>query len=92
MTEDGSSPSHGKRGTDMGGYWTYHRTYRAGCCGGPGCCVVALLAIPVWPAICGFAAVKERIEPKKEARTVSEAVETETPEDVETNADDGAGR
>ena len=76
----------------MGGYWTYHRTYRAGCCGGPGCCVVALLAIPVWPAICGFAAVKERIEPKKEARTVSEAVETETPEDVETNADDGAGR
>lgn len=70
------------------GYWTYHHTYKAGCCGGPSCCVVALLAIPVWPLLCGFAVIKESVTPKTKTEFVSEVDEVQTAsEAVEVDAD-----
>ena len=42
------------------GYWTYHNTYKAGCCGGPGC-IILLLTVPLWPIIGGVMTVKDKV-------------------------------
>ncbi len=40
------------------GRWTYHRTYKTGCCGGPGC-IIMLLTVPFWPIINGLMVIKD---------------------------------
>ena len=57
------------------GYWTYHRTYGTGCCGGPGCCVIAMLAIPLIPVLNGYSLIKDRLPNKEEVRVVEEVKE-----------------
>ena len=55
----------------MGGYWTYHKTYRDSCCCTP-CCLMMALTIPIWPLICGAAIVKEKIPTRVTATAVQE--------------------
>ena len=71
------------------GYWVHRRVYKEGCCGGPSCCVIALLAIPVWPLLCGFAVIKENVISKKEPAVISEVNQDHTSsETVVLDADD----
>ena len=49
-----------KKEAANGGHWTYHNTYKAGCCGGPGC-IILLLTVPLWPIIGGVITVKDNI-------------------------------
>lgn len=53
------------------GRWTYHRTYKTGCCGGPGC-IMMLLSVPILPLLCGFAVIKDKVPTKEQTVEVSE--------------------
>ena len=56
------------------GYWTYHRTYDAGCCcGGPGC-VLMLLTVPVWPLIGCFMTIVDKT-PKAAPATIEKSTD-----------------
>ena len=41
------------------GKWTYHKTYNAGCCGGPGC-LLMVLTLPLLPIIGGCAMIHDK--------------------------------
>ena len=64
------------------GYWTYHSTYEAGCCGPccGSCCLIMLLTVPFWPIIGGVINIKDKItasHPKTITAEVDENKKTE---------------
>lgn len=64
------------------GYWTYHNTYKAGCCGGPGC-IILLLTVPLWPIIGGVKTVKDKVT------STPNQIEAEADTDIHTQQIDG---
>ena len=64
------------------GYWTYHNTYKAGCCGGPGC-VILLLTVPLWPIMSGVMTVKDKIDSSSKNQIEAEAdIQTQQIDDM----------